>query len=112
MKNNMFGKSKQRSLLNLRHWNSALTLRVSSRYHVRFPAANLIGLLLCYVIGAYGCNPLFMVPIFLMLVHFWVTKDRCLQDKIKLAVERKLDKQKAIDNAETLKWINFVVDKW
>ena len=47
-----------------------------------------------------------------MLVHFWVTKDRCLQEKIKLAVERKLDKQKVIDNAETLKWINFVVDKW
>ena len=41
-----------------------------------------------------------------------MAKDRCLREKIKLAVERKLDKQKAIDNAETLKWVNFVVDKW
>ena len=41
-----------------------------------------------------------------------MAKDKCLQDKIKLSVERKLDKQKAIDNAETVKWINFVVDKW
>ena len=70
-------------------------------------------MILCYVVGVYGFSSLLLLPLVISLALFWIEKDRCLQKEVEMKIERRLDKQKVVDNgAETLDWVNFVFDKW
>lgn len=108
----MFGRTRRRPLLNLRHWKPQLKLLTPSQPTLRFPTANLAAFILCYFIGAYGFSSLLILPIIVTLYLFWVEQHTVLEHSVELAFEEKLSRKKVTETPESLEWVNFAFSRW
>ena len=74
--------------------------------------ANVVAVSLCYLIGCYGLNVLFVIPIITILFTHWRQCYLVFAKCVLLQAEYMKAKKRVLRNGESLEWINHVVDRW
>ena len=111
----MFGRRKVPIPQPPNNWSSNLHIRISSlsrRRVVKLPALNVVGVALCYMIGAYELNIILLVLVVVIMVSLSADLHEVLVKSMQLQAETRLRRQRAVANGESVHWVNCVINSW
>lgn len=111
----MFGRRKLSVLQPSRRRFSNLRVQVSRLSHrrvVKLPAANVVGVALCYLIGAWEWNVVLLVVVVLVMLSLWADSHDLLVKTVELQAETRLRRERAVTSGESVRWANHVINSW
>lgn len=112
----MFSKTRRKRFISLQKWSPHLKLRlITTPQAIRIPTANILAIILCYLLGVYGLSVLSLVPVCLVMLLYWRMKHAELESKTRLRSELRAQREGVLgdrEQGESVEWVNFALDRW
>ena len=75
-------------------------------------ASHIFAIVFCYIVGTFGLNVLFIMPVLLLLWLRWEHRYRLLAWTTELRVEYASIRQQVLKSGESVEWMNEIIEKW